>query len=263
VVCLEPDRPSQLQSLPAQVFATTSDQLDSLVQEVRLCLGQGRPVLIGTRTVEQSDRVSVVLNSHDIAHSLLNASQDADEAAVVAGAGLAGQVTVATNMAGRGTDIRLGTGVRECGGLHVIVLAFNDSYRLDRQLAGRAGRQGDPGTYRRLLSLEELSLVNESPEWFLKGVKRLLTAQKTRQSTKTMSPQGSNTSIDTQADGTLSTDGARLAISVFANRSALLFMKWVQRQSERRHSGERQSALDACKPLSHHVAIGGNTNITP
>jgi preprotein translocase subunit SecA len=116
---------------------------------------EGRPVLIGTRSVQASERISAVLQARGLAHSLLNAKQDAGEAEVVAQAGEAGRITVATNMAGRGTDIELGPGVAERGGLHVILTEYHDSRRVDRQLVGRCARQGDPGSCEDIVSLED------------------------------------------------------------------------------------------------------------
>lgn len=257
VVCLPPDRPSQLREMSARVFPTTCQQLEALVQEIRNCLNHERPVLIGTRTVEQSERVSSVLKKHAIDHQLLNACQDANEAVVIAEAGIAGQVTVATNMAGRGTDIRLGLGVPECGGLHVISLAFNDSYRLDRQLAGRAGRQGDPGSFVRLLSLDDLSLKKESTQWLIKIVKRLLAAQTPLQFSFASSKaicSGRMSQLCDKEDCTV----CRSPIQGMgiANDIALLLLKYLQYKVERKHASERQSALNACKQLTHHIAIG-------
>ena len=118
----------------------------------------GRPVLIGTRSVAASDRASHLLRAAGMEHALLNAAQDAQEAAVVAQAGAPGRVTVATNMAGRGTDIRLGPGVAARGGLAVIVSERHDAARIDRQLAGRCARQGEPGSLHVILSLEDALL---------------------------------------------------------------------------------------------------------
>ncbi len=116
---------------------------------------QGRPVLIGTRTVAASEAVSAVLHAHGIDHVVLNAKQDGEEASIVAGAGAPGRVTVATNMAGRGTDIALGSGVAEAGGLHVILTEYHDSRRIDRQLLGRCARQGDPGSCESFVALDD------------------------------------------------------------------------------------------------------------
>ena len=120
-----------------------------------IALGQQRPVLIGTRSVGASEDISAILTAHGITHTLLNARQDNQEADIIAGAGAAGRVTVATNMAGRGTDIRLGPGVSARGGLHVILTEFHDSRRVDRQLFGRCARQGDRGSCGAIVSLED------------------------------------------------------------------------------------------------------------
>ena len=121
----------------------------------RLARGEGRPVLIGTRSVKASEEISALLNARGIVHSLLNAKQDKSEADVIAQAGQRGRVTVATNMAGRGTDIVLGAGVVQLGGLHVILTEYHESRRIDRQLFGRCARQGDPGSCEAIVSLED------------------------------------------------------------------------------------------------------------
>jgi preprotein translocase subunit SecA len=115
----------------------------------------GRPVLVGTRSVEASEHLAALLDKAQLPYRLLNARQDRDEAEIVAGAGEAACVTVATNMAGRGTDIKLGAGVAEKGGLHVIATELHDSGRIDRQLFGRCGRQGDPGSCEAILAIED------------------------------------------------------------------------------------------------------------
>ena len=116
---------------------------------------QGRPVLIGTRTIDKSEHLSRLLTAAGIEHEVLNARQHETEAAIVARAGERGRVTVATNMAGRGTDIKLGEGVAELGGLHVICTELHESSRIDRQLVGRCARQGDPGSSRQYFSLDD------------------------------------------------------------------------------------------------------------
>jgi len=115
----------------------------------------GRPVLIGTRSVADSEAVSAALDQSGLPHRVLNARQDAEEAAIIAEAGWAGAITVATNMAGRGTDIELGEGVAGAGGLHVILTAWHETARTDRQLFGRAARQGDPGSCRAITALDD------------------------------------------------------------------------------------------------------------
>jgi preprotein translocase subunit SecA len=115
----------------------------------------GRPVLIGTRSVAASEQVSRLLSEAGLSHEVLNARQDKQEADIVAAAGQAGRITVATNMAGRGTDIKLNAQVIEAGGLHVILTEFHESARIDRQLFGRCARQGNPGTTEAIVSLQD------------------------------------------------------------------------------------------------------------
>src|SRR5207249_3292636 len=115
----------------------------------------GRPVLVGTVSVDKSERLARLLEKRGIRHNVLNAKQHEREAAIVAEAGQAGGVTIATNMAGRGTDIVLGEGVAVAGGLHIIGTERHESRRIDNQLRGRAGRQGDPGSTRFYISLED------------------------------------------------------------------------------------------------------------
>jgi len=117
-------------------------------------------VLVGTRSVAASEHLSGLLAAAGLAHQVLNARQDQEEAKVIAAAGERGRITVATNMAGRGTDIRLGPGVADIGGLHVLATERHDARRIDRQLFGRGGRQGDPGSYQAIVSLED-ELVHE------------------------------------------------------------------------------------------------------
>ena len=137
------------------VHPTENAKFTAVVMQIQQMHSLGRPVLVGTRTVEKSERLSKMLHSVGIEHEVLNARQDARENEIIAQAGQPGRITVATNMAGRGTDIKLGVGVPEAGGLHVIGTDRHEAERIDRQLAGRAGRQGDPGTAQFFLSLED------------------------------------------------------------------------------------------------------------
>ena len=148
-------RPSRRQLLPARLLPSAVAQRAAVVQAVQAMQRSGRPVLIGTRSVAASERVSAALAAAGIGHALLNARQDKDEAVVVAGAGAPGRVTVATNMAGRGTDIALAPGVAAAGGLHVILTECHASARIDRQLFGRGARQGDAGSAQRILAADD------------------------------------------------------------------------------------------------------------
>lgn len=137
------------------VFKTKREKFKAVIDEVEKNRQAGRPTLVGTTSVEVSELLSRMLKQRNIPHNVLNAKQHAREAQVVAEAGLAGAVTIATNMAGRGTDIKLGPGVKEAGGLAILGTERHESRRVDRQLRGRAGRQGDPGSSTFFVSLED------------------------------------------------------------------------------------------------------------
>ena len=155
VIPVPTNRPCQRVRLPDLVFAHAEDKWRAIVAEIRELNQQGRPVLVGTRSIDKSVILSRLLNEQGIEHKVLNAHEVAAEAEIVARAGQPGKVTVATNMAGRGTDIKLDPGVADLGGLHVICTELHDSARIDRQLMGRCGRQGDPGTVRQYMSLDD------------------------------------------------------------------------------------------------------------
>ncbi|MGE0533690.1 MAG: preprotein translocase subunit SecA [Pirellulales bacterium] len=155
VVPIPTNRPAIRQRLPDRIFGTSEGRWRAVVDEVLEQHATGRPVLIGTRSIDKSQIISDLLTALGVEHRVLNAHQVAAEAEIVARAGEVGRVTVSTNMAGRGTDIKLGAGVHELGGLHVICTEMHDSARIDRQLIGRCGRQGDPGTFRQYLSLDD------------------------------------------------------------------------------------------------------------
>ncbi|MDW8381416.1 MAG: hypothetical protein RMN51_04825 [Verrucomicrobiota bacterium] len=140
---------------PDRVFADAPSKWSAVVDEIRYIHSTGRPLLIGTRSVAASEELARRLLQQGLSFQLLNAVRHREEAGIVARAGQRGQITIATNMAGRGTDIKLGPGVAALGGLHVIATERHESPRIDRQLFGRAGRQGDPGSARAFLSLED------------------------------------------------------------------------------------------------------------
>jgi preprotein translocase subunit SecA len=137
------------------VYKTRAEKYKAVIDEVKKMREAGRPVLVGTTSVEVSEQLSRLMNMAKIPHNVLNAKQHQREAEIVTEAGLAGTVTIATNMAGRGTDIKLGPGVKEAGGLAIIGTERHESRRIDRQLRGRAGRQGDPGSSQFFVSLED------------------------------------------------------------------------------------------------------------
>ena len=165
VVSIPTHRPSRRTQLPDAVFGTGESRWQAVVDEVRRMHDVGRPVLVGTRSIDKSEYLSRLLTAAGIEHQVLNARQLASEADIIAQAGQAGKVTVATNMAGRGTDIQLGPGVEEQGGLHVIATELHEARRIDRQLIGRAARQGDAGSYRQFMALDdEILSIGLGPE---------------------------------------------------------------------------------------------------
>lgn len=147
--------PVQRVALRPRLFCTDDRKLAAVVDEVSDMHRAGRPVLIGTRSIDKSEHLSRLLTAAGIEHQILNARHEEAEAAIIARAGQPGNVTVATNLAGRGTDIRLGDGVAQRGGLHVIGTELHESIRIDRQLFGRCARQGDPGSTRQFASLDD------------------------------------------------------------------------------------------------------------
>ena len=155
VVEVPTNRPPQRKKWSDRVFATEQDKWKAIVEEVIQVRDQGRPVLIGTRSIDKSELLSGMLEERGVEHDVLNARNLAREAEIVAAAGQPGRVVVATNMAGRGTDIKVSDAALEQGGLHVICSEVHDSARIDRQLIGRCGRQGDPGSYRQFVSLAD------------------------------------------------------------------------------------------------------------
>ena len=219
LVQIQSHRPSQRIEHRGMVFADRATQLQYLVNDVQQRQALNQPVLVCTRSVEQSLGVSAMLTAHGLTHQVLNAYQDAEEAAIVAAAGKAGQITVATNMAGRGTDIPLDTAIADVGGLHVASLAFNDARRLDRQLAGRAARQGDPGSYQRLLSLDDPYVIEAIPA-VLKQV-------------------------------------ARTCVRKGWHRAALVLIHSTQCRLEYTHGKERLRLFQSRENLERQVAFGG------
>jgi preprotein translocase subunit SecA len=207
VVRIPPHRPMRRQVLPDQMFACAADRWSAVVQQVADVHRTRRPVLIGTRSVAASEELSRWLTESGLRHQLLNARQDAHEAELIAGAGQPDQITVATNMAGRGTDIRLGPGVAGAGGLHVIATERHEARRIDRQLAGRGARQGDPGSFEAIVSLDDELIVHHAP------VGRAVAA------------------LFVRTDGSVPTWLARLVV------------RRAQRAAERRHAQARRDLL--------------------
>ena len=159
VVCIPTNKPVIRDDQVDLIYSSLNGKFRALVRTVKEIHSTGRPVLVGVASVETSELVSQLLNKAGIKHELLNAKNHEREAHIIEGAGKKGAVTIATNMAGRGTDIKLGEGVAELGGLFVLGTERHDSRRIDNQLRGRAGRQGDPGTTRFFVSMEDDLMV--------------------------------------------------------------------------------------------------------
>ncbi len=159
------NRPPIRRQVPTLIYGTKDQKWNAVADEALAQHQLGRPVLIGTRSIDKSELLADLLVARGVEPVILNARHVAREAEIVAQAGQQGKITVATNMAGRGTDIRLGEGVKEIGGLHVICTELHEAQRIDRQLIGRCGRQGDPGTYRQFLALDdEILLLGFGPK---------------------------------------------------------------------------------------------------
>lgn len=155
VITIPTNRPIARKDLPDILYPTLDSKFEAVVKEIKERHAKGQPVLVGTVAIESSERLSKMLDQAGIPHAVLNAKNHAKEAEIIMNAGQRGAVTIATNMAGRGTDIKLGPGVKELGGLAVIGTERHESRRIDNQLRGRSGRQGDPGVTRFYLSLED------------------------------------------------------------------------------------------------------------
>ena len=168
VVTVPTNRPLHRHYLPDRVYPTAGKRWEAVVNRISKVHSEGRPVLVGTRSVAASEHLSHLLMDAGLPHKVLNARQDQEEAEIIAQAGEQARITVATNMAGRGTDIHLAPGVAERGGLHVIATERHEARRIDRQLFGRCGRQGDPGTSEALVSIEDELVtvyVNKAFQW--------------------------------------------------------------------------------------------------
>ncbi len=170
VVRIPTNRPCVRAQWPDRIFNDEDSKFQEVVNEVDRLRKIGRPVLIGTRNVAASERLSTMLDERGLEHRLLNATRLQEEANIVALAGQKNQITIATNMAGRGTDIKLGSGVPEVGGLHVIATERHESGRVDRQLFGRSGRQGDPGSAQAFISMQDELLRRYLPSLVQKQV---------------------------------------------------------------------------------------------
>lgn len=170
VVRIPTHRPCIREVWPEKIFATDEEKWTAVAAEIARIHALGRPVLVGTRSVEASEKLAVRLDVLGLSYNLLNAVRHAEEARIVAEAGLEAKITIATNMAGRGTDIMLSREVAEAGGLHVIATERHEARRVDRQLFGRAARQGDPGSAQSFVSLDDELLKRFVPETVRKSL---------------------------------------------------------------------------------------------
>ncbi|MDR7866354.1 MAG: preprotein translocase subunit SecA [Sporomusaceae bacterium] len=155
VIVIPTHRPMIREDMPDVIYKTKRAKYKAVINDIVKCHGQGQPALVGTTSIAQSEELSALLKRQGVEHNVLNAKYHEMEAQIIAQAGQRGAVTIATNMAGRGTDIVLGEGVPQLGGLHIIGTERHESRRIDNQLRGRSGRQGDPGSSRFYLSLED------------------------------------------------------------------------------------------------------------
>jgi preprotein translocase subunit SecA len=224
VVTIPTNRPVLRRRLADEVYVTAEEKWAAIVDTLRRLQAQGRPVLVGTRSVSASEHLSELLSAAGLEHQVLNARQDQEEAEVIAKAGERGRITVATNMAGRGTDIRLAPGVAELGGLHVLATERHDASRIDRQLFGRGGRQGDPGSFQAIVSLED-EIVQELFKGHVQRLGRLFRR-----------------------------GGGRLPHWLGA-----LLVRLAQRSAERRHGRARRELLRLDEQLSDLLAFTGRS----
>jgi preprotein translocase subunit SecA len=225
VVTVPTNKPIKRVYKPDRVFRRVDKKWESVVKTVAKLHEEDRPVLVGTRSVEASEHLSDLMNQAGLRHRVLNARQDKEEADIISEAGQPGHITVATNMAGRGTDIVLGSGVAEKGGLYVIATERHDSGRIDRQLFGRCGRQGDPGTGEAIVSLEDELVTTYSGRLF-------------------------------QCFGVV---GVLFLGRFMGKWAGLLLFKKGQRTAERLHARTRHDLLKMDEHMSDFLAFSGRT----
>lgn len=221
IVQVPTHRPCKRQFFGVRIFTSAQHRWNYVAKQAAALAAQGRAVLVGTRSVQASELLSAQLTAEGFAHVVLNAIQDQCEADIVAQAGESGRITVATNMAGRGTDIPLHADVRRAGGLHVILTEFHESSRIDRQLFGRAARQGDPGSCEACASLEDDLFMNQTP-WVAQFFKRYYRK--------------------------------RVEIPMI---SAMMLRRWAQRVTERRYAVVRRHSADQEQQTSKALSFTG------
>ena len=224
VVRVPPHRPSQKISHPDYVYRTSERKWAEVLKRIKEIHKTGRPILVGTRSLADSEHLSSLLSKARLPHRVLNAKQDVYEAEIIAQAGHPDRVTVATNMAGRGTDIRLGDGVAERGGLHVIATERHEAHRIDRQLFGRCGRQGDPGSYEAIVSLQDELVRMYCPLYLQRLFK-------------------------------IDTDGKDSRVGSWSRR----LIKLAQQRAQRQHKQVRSDLLKADEKLANTLAFTGRT----
>jgi preprotein translocase subunit SecA len=215
-------RPPLRRLLGTRIYPRSRDKWLAVLSSVEEFCSRQRPILVGTRSLYDSDLVGRLFARRSLQHRALNARQDQSEAEVVAGAGRAGQITVATNMAGRGTDIALGENVASLGGLHVIGVEANEEFRVDRQLYGRCARQGDPGSCEAILSLEDSLFRDFYPRWLTAWLESRLAPDRP-----------------------------------LRGRLANLLVAWAQRANRRRYREQRQDLLLLDEEVGKTLAYSG------
>ncbi len=223
MIRVEPRRPSRRIDQGVRILPTAAAKSNAVVQRLRRLHASGRPVLVGTHSVRSSEALAAILERARLPHRVLNARQDAGEAEIVGEAGERARVTVATNMAGRGSDIRVPDDVEKLGGLHVLSVERAEASRIDRQLFGRCGRQGDAGSFEQILSLEDPWLAEHSPAWAI-AILRAFVAR---------SVPGSE-------------------------RLSRAWVGWVQRRLERAHAAQRAQLMKSEAELERTLSFAGS-----
>jgi preprotein translocase subunit SecA len=222
VATVPTNKPVRRYAHPVRICRNTKEKWDELVKMIGQLHADGRPLLVGTRSVDASEHLSAMLTAAGLPHCVLNARQDKDEAAVIAQAGQKAQITIATNMAGRGTDISLGPAVKELGGLHVILTEHHDSKRVDRQLFGRCGRQGEPGSFQAIVSLQDGLFMGYNKTYFGRIARRWVTTE-----------------------------------GVLARRIGSAYVSYVQRAAQRKHFHMRRDLMKLDEYIEKAVAFSG------
>lgn len=223
MVRIPPNRPCRRRREADDIHPLSSQRWQAVVAHVKERHERDqRPILIGTRSVEASELLSGLLLACNLQHTVLNARQDKEEAEIIEQAGKSGRITIATNMAGRGTDIHLGKGVAKAGGLHVVLTEYHESRRIDRQLYGRAARQGDPGSYRAITSLED-ELVHDYIRKLPVPWQQLY------------------------------------KLRPFFHLSARILIRLCQKQAEKRHAATRRETLKSDRKLDETLSFTGAT----